>query len=212
MSKDTNTDSAQHRLSNLLHNNTSNIPEQDYIEMQNCLAEINHNLPNQNNSETTGYESRITVTMNEMGMGHFYFDNSLLPFNGDILPHQQPLWIVEWILKQTQKRSENGFGYADFNFDIGEEFPEINNCSRTDYDEIKTKVIPILQSKGLDITLYHENINFEEDNEWGNYYGGMTVSWDDNLDRYNMIAQREFFSKTRDSYYYLPVDSNENEN
>merc|ERR1711963_523403 len=103
--------------------------------------------------------------MNEMGMGHFRFNNSLLPDYGNILPYQQPLLIAEWILKQTQKRSENGFGYADFNFDIGEEFPEINNCQSTDYDEIKTKVIPILQSKGLDITLYHENTNFKEDNQ-----------------------------------------------
>lgn len=195
-------------------NNSENIPENDRITGLNALMRMYNNLPNQGSANTiTGYESRTVVTMNEMGMGHFYFDNSLLPGWGDILPHQQPSWIAEWILKQIKKRSENNFGHADFNFDIGEEFSEINNSQRTNYEEIKTKVIPILQSKGFDIALYHENTNFEEDNTWGDYIGGMTVSWDPEFNHYNyMVDQREFFSKTRDRYYYIDVSDEESDN
>ena len=79
-----NTETPQHRLSNLLHDNTSNIPEQDYIDMQNCLAEINRNSSNESNSETTGYESTEVTTR---VYGHFLSTNELLP--EDVLPFQK---------------------------------------------------------------------------------------------------------------------------
>ena len=55
----TNTETPEHRLSNLLMENTNNIPEQSYIQMQNCLAEINRNsnlMENVNNIPEQSYQ------------------------------------------------------------------------------------------------------------------------------------------------------------
>jgi hypothetical protein len=199
-------------ISNILHENKENIPSEQYLEAYNALMQLNNQRGQNNDSsnEVTGYETRAIVTINEIRLGHFEFNNGLLPEYGSILHYQLPLWIAEWIIKQTQKRMENGFGYADFNFDLAEEFHE-NNCQRTDYEQITKAVIPILQSRGFDITLYHENTNFKEDNNWGHYNGGMSVWWRavdpdvfDIGDSYGYMRDRqEFFGKTGDSYFYV---------
>ena len=199
-------------IEEVLDNNRENIPENDRITSLNALMRIhNNNSSNQGSANTTtGYESTIVVTMNEIGVGHFNFQNRLLPDYGNILSYQRdtviPIYISEWMLKQVEQRKANGFYHADFNFDLVEADDE-----RTDYNEIKTGVIPILQSKGFDITMYHENTNFKENNNWGEYRGGITVSWDGIHDRYNMVNRREIFPKTRDQYYYEFVNESDDE-
>ena len=96
-------------IEEVLDNNRENIPENDRITSLNALMRINNNNSSNQGSAntTTGYESTIVVTMNEIGVGHFNFQNRLLPDNGNISKGYCYTYIYFRMDAQTSRTKES---------------------------------------------------------------------------------------------------------
>ena len=189
-----NAETPQHRLSNLLHDNTNNIPEQAYIEMQKCLAEINNataTTTTTSSNRNNGYEY-VRLTPTELGMGYFCLTSDDLPENYEILDQQVPLYLYNFILKVLKNRNQLGHHFADFqvHFDYNE--------YEVDYDFLKTELIPIFQSKGFDIRFYYYSSNVFTESNWNT---NINISWD-SFHLYDYMNNKtELYSKTTEEYF-----------
>ena len=186
-------ESPQLQLSNLLHANTSSIPEGLYLKIQSLLREINENTPY--NEDDIGYDN-VTVNPNDIGMGYYWFTEEELPSNLDILDHQFPLFIYFVLLKIVKNRNRKGYRNADFKFN-----PEYSEFE-LNYDIIKTKIIPILQSKGFDVRLHYDCNEFTE-SKW-EYT--MNISWEDEYLYDYLNENTELFEKTSEEYHFLNLN------
>lgn len=199
-------------ISNLLHENTANIPENDYLRMQDALMQINNNQRGQNNDSSNdssnenertvdnGYGATIIIPPNAQGelplfvtIGRFLV---CCPINlYQLLPRQIPYCIASYLIKKMNNRNDRGFKYADFEFCDECESEELINL-----DSMRESIIPHLQKLGFDVHLY---LNEEWDRT-------LCIAWEENVIPYTLSNDNiEQFSKTTDQYYQFEGDEEE---
>merc|ERR1712070_406690 len=200
-------------ISNLLHENTANIPENDYLRMQDALMQLNNQRGQNNDSSNDssnenqrriedGYGGTATIPSNLQGelplfvtMGRFFV---MFPINlYQLLPRQIPYCMASYLIEKIKKRNEKGFKYADFEFSDEYEGDDI-----IDLDSMRESIIPHLQKMGFDVHLY-----LDDECDWDRT---LCIAWEADVIPYTLSNDNiEQFSKTTDQYYQFEGDEEE---